>query len=301
MTSKQRNIALVALLAIGVSLSIIGVCRHNASKSEPKVMARFVPERYDDFVFENDLIAGRFYGEALESCGKGQITSPGVDVWVKIPGALVADQRYKDELENGRTYHKDWGNGKDCYKVGRSLGAGASSPLIDGALCLPATNFRSWTVDEQTPEKVVFTLSYPEWELPNGVKVSLNKQLTVTPGTYFVKCEDKYDFSGAPTLTIAAGINRHFGQEILLGEEIEKGSISLWEHASDQSVEPEDGLVGVAVVMPAADTSFVMADNTHSVCCRTIAPGETITYYFGSCWTKGDVKTYEQWQELCRF
>ena len=37
-----------------------------ACSQEKKVMARFVPERSDDFVFENNLIAGRFYGKALE-------------------------------------------------------------------------------------------------------------------------------------------------------------------------------------------------------------------------------------------
>ena len=61
-----------------------------AEVSGPRVMARAVPERKDDFVFENDLIAGRFYGKALE----GDPTSPGIDVWVKLPGALVADDWY---------------------------------------------------------------------------------------------------------------------------------------------------------------------------------------------------------------
>ena len=75
-------------------------------------MARAVPERADDFVFENDLIAGRFYGEALE----GNPTSPGIDIWVKKPGALVADEWYKGAMEDPDYYHHDHG-GKDCYKV----------------------------------------------------------------------------------------------------------------------------------------------------------------------------------------
>ena len=62
-----------------------------ACSQEKKVMARFVPERSDDFVFENNLIAGRFYGEALE----GNPTSPGLDIWVKLPGKLVAYEWYK--------------------------------------------------------------------------------------------------------------------------------------------------------------------------------------------------------------
>ena len=62
----------------------------------PSVMARYVPERADDFVFENDLIAGRFYGEALE----GNPTSPGLDIWVKLPGKLVADDWYAHAVED---------------------------------------------------------------------------------------------------------------------------------------------------------------------------------------------------------
>ena len=66
-----------------------GLCACN-SQSDPKVMARHVPERADDFVFENNLIAGRIYGKALE----GNPTSPGIDIWVKMPGKLVANEWY---------------------------------------------------------------------------------------------------------------------------------------------------------------------------------------------------------------
>lgn len=67
---------------------------------ETRVLARFVPERSDDFVFENKLIAGRFYGQALE----GNPTSPGIDVWVKLPGRLVANEWYQGALEDTDYY-----------------------------------------------------------------------------------------------------------------------------------------------------------------------------------------------------
>ena len=56
-----------------VLLALAALC---ACSQEKKVMARYVPERSDDFVFENNLIAGRFYGKALE----GNPTSPGLRV-----------------------------------------------------------------------------------------------------------------------------------------------------------------------------------------------------------------------------
>ena len=117
----------VLTLVLATILAFVG-CKAPAQK---KVMARVVPERADDFVFENDLIAGRFYGKALE----GNPTSPGLDIWVKLPGNLVADEWYAHALTEENYYHKDHG-GKDCYKVAVTLGrrtsllAGHKLPLV---------------------------------------------------------------------------------------------------------------------------------------------------------------------------
>ena len=270
-------------------------------QEEQRVMARFVPERYDDFVFENNLIAGRIYGEALESCGAGQITSPGVDIWVKTPGALVADQRYKDELEYGKTYHKDWGNGKDCYKVSKSLGGGASAIIIDDCIQFPATNFRSWEIVEQGPAKVVFSVSYPEWEACGG-KIALTKTFTVTPDTYFVKVEDIYTFSPelGESLEVAAGVFRHPEQQTIESEIVLPDRYAIWEKASDQSVEPEDGMLGVAVCVPGAAESRYSKGEDHGLVSKVVKSGEPFVYYFGSCWSKGDVKTSDAWFDIVK-
>ena len=257
---------------------------------EPKVMARFVPERSDDFVFENNLVAGRFYGQALE----GNPTSPGIDIWVKMPGKLVADVWYAEAQKDPNYYHHNH-DGKDCYKVAVSLGGGASAPLIDGKLAMPATNYRSWEVVEQTPDKVVFVLHYPEWEAAEGVKVSLDKQVTVTADSYFCRVDDTYKFTGAETLTVAAGLLRHSAQETIEQERLTPVSYAIWEHASDQSVEPEDGMLGVAVVVPGAKDVCVHEDLDHGIATREIKSGEVFTYCFGSCWSKGDLKTAEEW------
>jgi len=276
-------------LLIAATLMTLAAC----APKEAKVMARYVPERMDDFVFENDLICGRIYGEALE----GDPTSPGIDIWVKTPGPLVADKRYKDELENGRTYHKNWGDGKDCYKVGVSLGGGASAPFIDDTLRFPLTNYRSWEILEQSPEKVVFVLHYPEWEAA-GTTVTLDKKITVTSCTYFCRVDDIYTFTGRESLTIAAGIFRHPSQNTIQEELVGRDRYAVWEHASDQSVEPEEGMIGVAVIVPGAERSAVIDDGKHGICTKTITSGETFTYWFGSCWTEGDMKSSSQWFEI---
>ena len=259
--------------------------------AEPKVMARFVPERADDFVFENNLIAGRFYGKALE----GNPTSPGIDIWVKMPGKLVADTWYAEAQKDPEYYHHNHGDGKDCYKVSVSLGGGASAPLIDGRLAMPATNYRSYDIVEQTPDKVVFVLHYPEWEAAEGVKVSLDKQVTVCADSYFCRVDDTWNFSGAETLTVAAGLLRHSAQETIEQERLTPTAYAIWEHASDQSIEPEDGMLGVAVVVPGAKDVCVHEELDHGIATREVKSGETFTYYFGSCWSKGDLQTPEAW------
>ena len=278
---------LIAILAIAA----IAACK----QPEPRVMARFVPERSDDFVFENNLIAGRFYGEALE----GNPTSPGIDIWVKLPGKLVADEWYKGyKTESDEYYHHDHG-GKDCYKVAVSLGGGASAPILNGQLCYPATNFRSWDIVESKPDKVVFTLHYPAWELPDSVKVSLDKTVTVVADSYFCDVEDVYTFEGPRTIDVAAGINIHKAQGTVEEQNMVTGrSVAIWEHASDQTFEPEDGMLGVAVMMSGADFTGETGDGTHLVLTRAVTSGEPFRYRFGSCWSKGYIQTDKDWFDL---
>lgn len=53
----------------------------NHSDFVTKTYGRYVPERLDDFTWENDRIAYRMYGKALEVGGVGN--AYGIDVWVK--------------------------------------------------------------------------------------------------------------------------------------------------------------------------------------------------------------------------
>lgn len=274
------------------AVMLLGAC---ASKpQEQKVMARAVPERSDDFVFENNLIAGRFYGKALE----GNPTSPGIDIWVKLPGALVANDWYAEATKPGgdhNYYHKDHG-GKDCYKVAVSLGGGGSVPFIDSTLCYPATNYRSSEILSESPSEVSFVLHYPEWQA-GDVKVSLDKKVTVFADCYFCKVEDTYTFD-ADSLTIAAGVFRHKKQQTIEAEALGEDYYAIWEHASDQSVEPEDGMIGVAVIMPGADAVTIVDGGKHGVCLKKVASGEPLEYWYGSCWSKGEIIGFNQWFDL---
>ena len=281
-----------------MALALVCALACSPKKEEaPKVMARAVPERADDFVFENDLIAGRFYGQALE----GNPTSPGIDIWVKLPGKLVANNWYEHAVnEDPDYYHHDHG-GKDCYKVAVSLGGGASAPLVNGELCYPATNYRSYEILEETPTRVRFALEYPAWEIKDSVFVSLRKEVSLEAGSYFADVTDWYIFpEDAGELTVAAGIKLHGAQGTLEQDHTGADRIAIWEHASDQSIEPEDGMLGVAIAAPEMESPVVGIDYAldHALLISAVRPGEPFRYRFGSCWSKGNIKTAEDWFAL---
>lgn len=60
----------------------------NKPVSEITTYCRFVPERKDDFAWENDKVAFRMYGPALEY----ETITCGIDVWVKCVSTPVAVQ-----------------------------------------------------------------------------------------------------------------------------------------------------------------------------------------------------------------
>jgi hypothetical protein len=56
-------------------------------------------------------------------------------------------------------------------------------------------------------------------------------------------------------------------------------------------------MLGLAVVMPSAREAKLVedGDKTHTVCIAAVHSGEPLTYWYGSCWSKGDIKDLKQW------
>ena len=122
--------------------------------------------------------------------------------------------------------------------------------------------------------------------------------MTVVADSYFCDVEDVYTFSGAPMLAIAVGVNQHYEQNTVEKNHSGKDRYAIWEHASDQSVETEDGMIGVAVVMPEAQMICMTTDHSHALLLKGVSSGDSLHYKFGSCWSKGDIKTAEEWFKL---
>lgn len=258
-----------------------------------KVFARFVPERLDDFAWENDKVAHRTYGPALMApapagSNKEVLKTSGLDIWFKRVPYPIVDRWYNIGHDH---YHHDEGEGIDMYNVGTTLGAGGTG-IWDGSKLFTGANFASWKVLANGPVRAVFELAYDAWDA-GGNKVSEVKRFTVDAGHYFDRIESTFSFQGAP-LTVAVGLNKSpadKGEDETISFDRRGG-----EHALVQWVaQKRDGDFGVAVILPSS--AQYAADKHNEMMLSKASSGQPLRYYVGAVWTRvGEITSREQWE-----
>ena len=153
--------------------------------------SRIVPERIDDYTWENDKVAFRTYGPAaqilVEEGKKGGIISSGIDCWLKKVDYPIINKWYKESEEKGISYHEDHGEGLDNYHVGASRGAGGLAVNI-GEQYYVSKNFTHHETISNGPLRTVFRLDYEDWDGPNG-KISEHKIISLDLGSNLSKIE----------------------------------------------------------------------------------------------------------------
>jgi len=243
-----------------------------------RVFARYVPERLDDFAFENDRIAHRMYGQALASpeAGKSLLISSGIDVWAKRVPYLVVDRWY---LKGHDAYHTDSGEGLDLYNMGNARGCGGLG-VWDGSKLHLSHNWKTARVIANGPIRAVFELSYDAWDA-NGVYVSEVKRFTVDAGRNLHRVESSFRFNGKKPITIGLGISKHPEAPATLSSPEDKTWLSQWESF------PKDGALGVAVMLAPGTVSKGFAEDARNHLLLTeVKGGDTLAYYVGAGWDR---------------
>lgn len=261
------------------------------TKFPSRAFGRFVPERKDDFAWENDRIAHRMYGAALETDKAEPLTSSGVDVWCKRTRELVIDKWYRSG-----DYHTDHGEGCDLYTVGKGRGAGGLGVYRDGKL-LTSRNFRSWKVLAAGPVRVSFVLTYLPWEV-EGVKVSEVKRVTLDAGQNLSHFESIFlPDKPLPELDIAIGVQVHAADATVALKPLE-GWMSVWEKCSGNN-----GNLGTGAVLDPATLRQMKQEAGHALAAVTATPGKPVSYWAGAGWDKsGDFASADDWNlYLARF
>ncbi len=247
------------------------------------VFGRQVPERYEDYAWESNKIAYRLYGPALETSPE-KLVSPGIDIWVKSADKLVIDEWYARG-----NYHHNYGDGMDCYKVGRTLGGGACAPYVDGKLWNMTHNYAEYETLANGPVRTTVKLTYPAYDV-NGQEVSMTKIISLDANQRFNKTVVSYagEYDYIPT---AAGFVRHNVKETVLGD----NWVAFCEEVSDSKDPVRDGDIYTAVLM---EGSAILADELgHSMAVAAAENGKSVTYYAGAGWSLGGIADMAQWTE----
>ena len=260
----------------------------------PKAFARYVPERLDDFAWENDVIGHRTYGPALAApappgSGKEVLETSGLDIWFKRVDYPIVDRWYNKGHDH---YHKDEGEGMDMYNVGRSRGAGGTG-VWDGKQLYTSSNWAGWKVLANGPIRAVFELSYAAWNAA-GTQVTETKRFTVDAGRQLDQIDSTFTFGGPSALTVAVGLNR------TPSDKKQEARIALVKddanHALLQWVEQaSNGAFGTAVVLPTA-TGFAQ-DALNDLVLAHVESGKPLRYWVGAAWDRaGRITSRAAWQ-----
>jgi hypothetical protein len=251
------------------------------TRDQFKAYGRFVRERRDDFTWENDRIAHRMYGAALETWAQEPLTSSGVDVWTKRTRRLVINDWYMVD-----DYHRDTGEGADLYSVGKSRGCGGTGIWADGRLAV-SKNFRNSRSIANGPIRVMFELEYEPWSA-GAATVKEAKRITLDAGQNLDRFESFYTVTPQRAMEHAAGIKKAADAQVAFSKD--SGVLRTWEAIKGAA------FLGCGVVMdPAAVRGTTEAEGNVLVT-TDVTPGQPAVYYAGFGWDRsGDFADMAAW------
>lgn len=266
--------------------------------------ARLVPERLDDVAWENDRIAHRAYGIALNSPAAGleRLRGSGIDVWGKRVTYPIIDRWYPKGHDQ---FHKDGeGEGLDLYSIGGSRGAGGTG-VWDGTKLWTSDNYEKGVILSNGPRRAAFRLSYAPFGAGKNAFASQTTEFTVDCGDNFDAIDTAFDLS-TDEGTIGIGIAEHAPvagfPPAVLTKDPDGRWMSYWE-------DDNDGGLGVAVILAPGESPAGFAhqdpekqpgtgDNLLLVKARDNVP---LHYFAGAGWTgSGQFADRAAWEKYVR-
>ena len=308
-------------LLIDAAVRPCGQAVYTISVGQPQKMKTYVkgkmyPERVDDIAWENDRTAYRLYGPALQRSGE---KAYGIDVWVKNTPDLEVERRYEVELSNHKkiedlkkagktaeakqveiatTYHFDHGYGLDCYKVGPTLGCGAPALMENGYLVMPYS-YKDYKILDNGPLRFTVELTYNPSTVQGDKNVVEHRLLSLDKGSNFNKMTVWYEGLSRPC-DLAAGVVIH--EEDTQTLKCGRDFVAYADPTDNPAA--QNFQIFVAALFPngVSDTKPLLFDQPrngaagHAVgIVRDYQANQRYTYYFGSAWSKNDVRNFDEW------
>lgn len=285
-----RNSIFPIELKLFVTLIVAGMLVSWQAQQQPviKTYARFVPERADDFAWENDKVAFRVYGPAM----RNRPEDSGIDCWLKRVDYPIVDKWYHGNVNN-KSYHRDHGEGNDPYHVGSSRGCGGLGLWKNDSI-VNSNTFVAWKILKSEVEETIFVLTY-EWHY-GGDSYKEEKQITIKLGERFFRVISTFwkNDKIAIDLPLAVGVATH-DSKATVSKDLSAGWMACWETI-------EDFGLGTGVVLdPARIVKFKSIDTKrkddgHALFITSTDAAGKLEYLAGYGWAKaGEIKTSADW------
>jgi hypothetical protein len=288
--NQTKCLSIVATLGC---LSLATICVGDEKPPVPQpapgatCFARYVPERMDDIAWENDRIAHRIYGPALQHNPK-EHSGSGIDVWVKKVREPVINEWYK----SGK-YHIDRGTGLDFYEVGLSRGDGGLG-IWDNQKLYNSKDWIEQKILDRGPDECGFTISYAPWDA-HGRSVWEHRTETLKAGSNLDRIESTIDSDKPGEIIVGIGLAKRDGKGGKLLQDKDLGVMSYWQPPE------KNGTIGVGVVVDPASIVGFGEDKLNYLVLVKATAGKPFLYYAGACWDRGlDFKTSDEWEKYLK-
>ena len=278
--------ALASLAASAVAQEQGPLRPANADEQKARAAVAIADYRFDDLLWENDRIAHRIYGRALEAAEPP--SSSGIDAWGKrVPWPFMDRQ-----LRTG-DQHADHGEGVDFYNVGTGRGTGGLGIWYDNKLWT-SRNYVRPRILQSGSHVADFTVDYEPWPVDTRRTVSETRRFTLPAGTNFTRMTSTIASSSEAGMIIGIGISKRPINGSKLGEvrkDAAAARLSWWGPADG-----ETGRMAAAVIVdPAAFAGFAEDADNDLILVR-VRPGQPFVYYSGAAWDRGgDFATHAAW------
>ena len=254
--------------------------------------SRFVPERTDDYAWENNKVAFRTYGPVAQKMVEDKIAggtlTSGIDAWLKRVDYPIINKWYEKATNGTGTYHKDTGEGLDNFHVGDSRGVGGIAVKVDNKYYF-SKNFTSWKTITTGPIRTSFILTYADWDA-KGNKITESKLISLDYGSYL----SRFEINITGTKSIAAGLTLH-DKKGTTGTNIKEGWLSHWEPIDDSEI--GTGIVAPKNTLTSFDNHITEDKDLSNLYGNIEVKNNKAIYYVGFGWKKGSpFQTQKQWE-----
>ncbi|MDR7333817.1 glycoside hydrolase family 88 protein [Roseateles asaccharophilus] len=257
-----------------------------AEERVPRAVARHAPDRADDLIWENDKVAHRIYGPALQKAEPP--SGSGIDAWAKKVRWPFMDRQLKTP-----NYHDDHGEGLDFYGVGGSRGVGGLGIWFDDKLWV-SRNWASHQILQSGSDVASFQVSYAPWPVGVDRRVWETRRFTLLLGSHLTRLQSLIESDRPGDLIVGIGLNKTpvGTARGTLTVDAKRGLLMFWTPAHARH-----GAMGTAVRVEPAMVVDAGADADNHLIRVRVTPGRPFVYYIGSAWEQGlDFKTREAWE-----